>query len=84
MKIVIAIDSYKGSLSSLQAGEAARRGVLRACPEAEVTELPLADGGEGTMDTLVAALGGHICKKWCKARYKERWRPNMAWQKEIL
>lgn len=63
MKIVIAIDSYKGSLSSLQAGEAARRGVLRACPEAEVTELPLADGGEGTMDTLVAALGGHICKK---------------------
>ncbi|MBQ6492182.1 MAG: glycerate kinase [Atopobiaceae bacterium] len=47
MKVVIAIDSFKGSMTSLEAGEAARRGVLKACPEASVTVLPAADGGEG-------------------------------------
>lgn len=57
MKVVIAMDSFKGSMSSLEAGEAARRGVLRA-GEAEVVVLPLADGGEGTTEALAAGLGG--------------------------
>jgi glycerate kinase len=58
MKVVIAIDSFKGSVSSMQAGEAVRRGVLSACPGAKVQVLPLADGGEGTMDALSLGLGG--------------------------
>lgn len=60
MKVVIAIDSYKGSVTSLQAGEAAKAGVLAACPGAKVEVLPLADGGEGTVEALTVALGGHL------------------------
>jgi len=58
MKVAIAIDSFKGSLSSVAAGEAAAAGVRRALPEAECRVRPLADGGEGTVDALVAGLGG--------------------------
>ncbi len=58
MKVVISIDSFKGSLSSLQAGNAAKTGILRAFPEAEVIVRPLADGGEGTVDALIDGLGG--------------------------
>lgn len=57
MKIVIAIDSFKGSMSSMEAGNAAKEGVLRACG-AEITVKPLADGGEGTTEALVEGLGG--------------------------
>ena len=46
MKVTVAIDSLKGSLSSLEAGEAVRQGVLKAYPAAQVTVRPLADGGE--------------------------------------
>ena len=56
MKIIIAMDSFKGSMTSLEAGEAARTGVLRSVPDAEVIVRPLADGGEGTMESLVLAL----------------------------
>lgn len=58
MKVVIAIDSLKGSLSSLEAGNAVREGLLRAVPEAEAVVKPVADGGEGTCDALVDAFGG--------------------------
>lgn len=58
MKVVIAIDSFKGSLSSREAGEAAARGVRTADPTADVRVYPLADGGEGTVDALVFAAGG--------------------------
>lgn len=58
MKVVIAIDSFKGSLSSIEAGLAAKSGVLRAHPDAEVIVKPLADGGEGTTDSLIEGLGG--------------------------
>lgn len=58
MKVVIASDSFKECLSSLQAGGAIRRGVLSACPDADVSVFPLADGGEGTVDALVQGLGG--------------------------
>lgn len=60
MKAVIAIDSLKGSLTSMQAGEAIRRGVLKADPEAEVVVRPMADGGEGTVDALTEGMGGTI------------------------
>jgi glycerate kinase len=59
MKILVAVDSFKGSLTSLEAGEAVRRGALRALPaETQVLVRPLADGGEGTVDALTRGLGG--------------------------
>lgn len=58
MKITIAIDSLKGSLSSLEAGRAAGEGIKRVFPDAEVEIFPIADGGEGTVDALVAGLKG--------------------------
>ena len=60
MKVTIAIDSFKGSLSSMEAGLAAAEGVKRAIPNATCTVRPLADGGEGTVDALVAGLGGEL------------------------
>ena len=60
MKAVIAIDSLKGSLTSLEAGHAIHEGILRVFPQAEVTVRPLADGGEGTVEALTAGLGGSI------------------------
>ena len=58
MKVLIAIDSFKGSLTSLEAGRAAERGILRAMPDADVTVKPLADGGEGTAEALITGMGG--------------------------
>lgn len=60
MKVVIAIDSFKGSLSSVEAGNAVARGVKRVFPDAECIVSPLADGGEGTVDALVAGMGGEF------------------------
>ena len=58
-RVLLAIDSFKGSVSSTQAEEAVAEGVCRAWPDAEVCALPLADGGEGTLDA-VAACGGEV------------------------
>lgn len=58
MKVVIAIDSLKGSLSSVEAGKAIREGILRVYKDAEIVIKPLADGGEGTTDALIEGLGG--------------------------
>jgi glycerate kinase len=58
MKIVLAPDKFKGSLSAQEACAAMERGVRRAWPDAEVVSIPLADGGEGTAEALVAATGG--------------------------
>ncbi len=60
MKVVIAIDSFKGSLSSIEAGEAAKEGILKAVPQAEVVVRPLADGGEGTVEALTLGMGGTL------------------------
>lgn len=58
-RVLLAIDSFKGSVSSLQAESAVAGGVRRVWPDAQVSALPLADGGEGTLDA-VAACGGEI------------------------
>ena len=58
-RVLLAIDSFKGSVSSTQAEEAVAEGVCRAWPDAQVCALPLADGGEGTLDA-VAACGGEV------------------------
>lgn len=58
MKVVVAIDSFKGSLSSMEGGNAVRAGILAAKPDTHVIVKPLADGGEGTTDALIEGLGG--------------------------
>ena len=62
MKVTIAIDSLKGSLTSMEAGYAISEGITRVFPDAEVCVRPLADGGEGTVDALVRGMDG-IYKK---------------------
>ena len=58
MKVTVAIDSLKGSLSSMEAGEAIKSGICRVYPHAEVNVRPLADGGEGTAYALTTGMGG--------------------------
>ena len=58
MKVLIAIDSFKGSLSSLEAAQAIKSGILSADSDIEVDICPIADGGEGTLDAILGALGG--------------------------
>ena len=60
MRVVIAPDKFKGSLTALQAAAAMARGVVRAVPGASIDQVPMADGGEGTTQALVAATGGSI------------------------
>lgn len=60
MKIVIAIDSFKGCLSSSAIAEAAEEGIRNVMPECEVSKIPIADGGEGTVEALVAATNGSL------------------------
>lgn len=62
MKAVVAIDSLKGSLSSMEAGNAIAEGIYRADAEAKVEVRPLADGGEGTVDALVQGMNGSLRK----------------------
>lgn len=60
MKIVIAPDSYKESLSALEVATAIERGFREIFPEAEYVKLPVADGGEGTVEAMIAATRGRI------------------------
>ncbi|HEY8529297.1 MAG TPA: glycerate kinase, partial [Paenibacillaceae bacterium] len=60
MKLILAPDSFKESLTAVEAAEAMARGVRRALPDAETVLLPVGDGGEGTMDILLHALGGQV------------------------
>ncbi|MDR1038515.1 MAG: glycerate kinase [Deltaproteobacteria bacterium] len=63
MKIVIAPDSFKGSLSSLQAATAVKRGLVNVWPEAEYVLFPVSDGGEGFAESLVYLEGGETVKR---------------------
>lgn len=60
VRILIAPDSFKGSLSAAEAAAAMARGAKAAFPAAAVVEIPMADGGEGTLDALVAGTGGQV------------------------
>lgn len=60
MKVVIAPDKFKGSLSSFEVAEAIEEGILLAMPECEVIKLTIGDGGDGTAEAIVTSLGG----KW--------------------
>ena len=60
MKIILAPDSFKGSLTSLQVAEAMETGIKRALPDADCIKIPMADGGEGTVQSLLDAVGGEL------------------------
>lgn len=62
MKITVAIDSFKGSITSKEAADAVRRAAVSVLPEAEIYSATLADGGEGTVDAFISALGGRKCR----------------------
>ncbi len=62
MKAVVAIDSLKGSLSSLEAGSAISEGIYKVYPDAEIIVRPLADGGEGTVEALALGMNGRLEK----------------------
>ena len=60
MKVVIAIDSFKGCLSSVEANQAAAEGIRSAYPDAEIVQVPVSDGGEGFLEAFHAAIGGEL------------------------
>jgi glycerate kinase len=62
MKIVIASDSFKGSLTSVEVAQATTRGIQAVYPNCEVVAVNVADGGEGTVEAVVEALGGEIVR----------------------
>lgn len=59
-KIIVAIDSFKGCLTSTEANQAASEGILSKMPEAKVVQVPVSDGGEGWLEAFRAAIGGEI------------------------
>jgi glycerate kinase len=59
-KIVVAIDSFKGCLTSMEANEAAAEGIRRAFPDAVIVQVSVSDGGEGFVDAFHAAMGGEV------------------------
>ena len=75
MKVIIAADSFKGSCSAEEAVSAMERGVHKVFPDAQTVGIPVADGGEGTVDALVAATGG---KKVCITAHDPLGRPISA------
>ncbi len=60
MKIIIAPDSFKGSITAKEAADAIAFGVNSVLPEAQLDIIPLADGGEGTLDSLVSSTKGQF------------------------
>lgn len=71
MKIILAPDSFKGSLSSPDVCEAMSKGIRQVIPEAEIEMVPLADGGEGTVDALVRGTGGSFLQTEVEGPLKE-------------
>ena len=61
-KIIVSPDSFKGSLSAPEVANAIEEGIINVFPDCETIKIPIADGGEGTMETLVSALGGEKVK----------------------
>ena len=59
-KIIVAIDSFKGCLTSAEANRAAAEGILSQMSEAEVIQIPVSDGGEGWLEAVYSAMGGRM------------------------
>jgi glycerate kinase len=63
MKIVVAPDSFKGSLTAVEVSDAIEQGIREIFPQAEIVKIPMADGGDGTVQCLVNATGGKILRE---------------------
>ena len=59
-RIIVAIDSFKGCLTSAEANQAAAEGIWKSMPDAEVIQIPVSDGGEGWLEAFQTALGGEL------------------------
>ena len=66
MKVILAIDSFKGCLTSVEANQAAAEGIRSIFPDAEIIEIPVSDGGEGFIDAFHAAIGGKLVETTVK------------------
>ena len=66
MKVVLAIDSFKGCITSTEANLAATEGIKNVLPDADVIQIPVSDGGEGFIDAFHAAIGGDLIEKTVK------------------
>lgn len=64
MKVIIAIDSFKGSLTSIEAGEATREGILQVHPDWQTDLIPIADGGEGMLSVMLNSVQGTVQTVW--------------------
>ncbi len=76
MKIVIAPDSFKGSLTSQEAADTISQSFLKIFPQAEIEKIPLADGGEGTTQILINATNGKIYSEFVTSPIGERIKAN--------
>lgn len=72
MKILVAPDSFKESMTALEVATAIERGIKEVIPEAQVIKVPMADGGEGTVQSLVDATRGKIIKEWVRGPLGEK------------
>lgn len=72
MRILIAPNAFKGTLTAGEAGAAAARAVRRVCPGAEVEVLPIADGGDGLLEALLPALGGRMMRSRVEGPLREK------------
>ena len=82
MKILIATDKFKDSLNAKEVCEGLQRGILRTFPSAEIETLPLADGGEGTLETLQSVWGGEFIECEVHDPLSRKIRANYLWIKE--
>lgn len=75
MKFMLAPDSFKGSLSAEQAVQAMVEGIRDVMPEAQMICMPIADGGEGTLEALERVLGGKRNIYKCQVHMAKKWKP---------
>ena len=71
-KWILMPDSFKGTMSSLEICQLMREALLRHVPDAEVVSIPVADGGEGSVEAFLAAMGGHRVEVPCTGRWLHR------------
>lgn len=79
MKIVIAPDSFKDSMSAAEAASAIQSGLQEIFPEAELVKCPMADGGEGTLDAILAAVAGERCNSLVTGPLGDSVEASWAW-----